>query len=195
MAFKKDKDKERDILKEELEEEREGEVEEERYENEDLEGESAEKPKDAQIKEDENLTLVNDELVLKLTRMQADYNNLKRRTEIEMKKSIDYGIESVACELLPILDNFERALDSEDDKGASFYKGIEMIYNQLIETLRKMNIEEIDALDNPFDPNWHNAIMVEESEEHEEGTVIEVLQKGYKIKDKIIRPSMVKVSK
>lgn len=193
MSFKKDQDKERDILKEELDEEREGEIE--RDENVGLEEESVKKPKGAQIKEDGDLALVNDELILKLTRMQADYSNLKRRTEIEMEKSIDYGIESVACELLPILDNFERALDSEDDKGASFYKGVEMIYNQLIETLRKMNIEEIDALDNPFDPNWHNAIMVEESEEHEEGTVIEVLQKGYKIKDKIIRPSMVKVSK
>lgn len=187
MAFKKGKDEERDVLKEELEEER-GDYEE-------LEEEAVENSEGAQIKEEGDLTLVNDELILKLTRMQADYNNLKRRADIEMKHSVDYGIELVACELLPVLDNFERALDTEKDKEASFYKGVEMIYNQFIETLRKMNIEEIDALDNPFDPNWHDAIMVEESDEHEEGTVIGVLQKGYKIKEKIIRPSMVKVSK
>lgn len=136
-----------------------------------------------------------EELTLKLTRMQADYNNLKRRTEIEKKGSVDFGIETLACELLPILDNFERALEAENDKEASFYQGITMIYSQLIENLNKVGIEEIDALNETFDPNMHNAIMVEESEEHEEGIVIGILQKGYKFKDKVIRPSMVMVSK
>lgn len=136
-----------------------------------------------------------EELTLKLTRMQADYNNLKRRTDIEKKGSVDFGIETLACELLPVLDNFERALEAESDKEAGFYQGIKMIYSQFVEILNKMGIEEIDALHNAFDPNLHNAIMVEESEEHEEDIVIGILQKGYKFKDKVIRPSMVKVSK
>ena len=136
-----------------------------------------------------------EELTLKLTRMQADYSNLKRRTEIEKKGSVDFGIETLAIELLPILDNFERALEVEKDKEASFYQGINMIYIQMVETLNKFGIEEIDAFNSIFDPNKHNAIMVEESEEHEEGIVLDILQKGYQFKDKVIRPSMVKVSK
>lgn len=136
-----------------------------------------------------------EELTLKLTRMQADYNNLKRRTDMEKKGSVDFGIETLAMQLLPVLDNFERALEAENDKEAGFYQGINMIYTQLIDILKCMNIEEIDALNCPFDPNMHNAIMVEESEEHEEGIVTGILQKGYQFKDKVIRPTMVKVSK
>lgn len=136
-----------------------------------------------------------EELTLKLTRMQADYNNLKRRTEIEKKGSIDFGIETLACQLLPVLDNFDRAMEAESHKEATFYQGINMIYVQFTETLKQVGIVEIDALNSAFDPNLHNAIMVEESEEHEEGIVIGVLQKGYQFKDKVIRPSMVMVSK
>ena len=188
------KDKEQDNLEEELDQEQEL----------DKEADQEEKKSDEELKEKENQeeeseeaesSFTNDELILKLTRMQADYNNLKRRTEVEMKSSINYGIETMACQLFPILDNFERALETEEDKETSFYKGVEMIYNQLLEALMRMNIEEIEALDLPFDPNYHNAVMVEESEEHDEGIVIGVLQKGYKIKDKVIRPSMVMVSK
>ncbi|MDR7870189.1 MAG: nucleotide exchange factor GrpE [Tissierellaceae bacterium] len=180
MAFEKDKDKEKDNFEEELEE---------------VLGEVADEESSETTENDNNLALINEELTLKLTRMQADYANLKRRSEIERKGSVDFGIESLACELLPVIDNFERALEAEEDKENSFYKGITMIYNQLIEILNKMSIEEIQALNNPFDPNCHNAIMVEESEGHEEDIVIGVLQKGYKFKDKVIRPSMVKVSK
>lgn len=136
-----------------------------------------------------------EELTLKLTRMQADYTNLKRRSEIEKKGSIDFGIETLACQILPVLDNFDRAMEAESDKESSFYQGINMIYLQLIEILNNAGIKEIDALNSAFDPNLHNAIMVEESSEHEEGIVIGVLQKGYQFKDKVIRPSMVMVSK
>ena len=178
MTFIKDKDKEKENFEEELEEEFKEEV-----------------VAEVEEAEESGLDFTIEELTLKLTRMQADYNNLKRRSEIEMKGAIDYGIETLACELLPVLDNFERALKSENDKEASFYKGVKMIYSQLIEVLNKMCIVEIEAFNKHFDPNYHNAIMVEESEEHDEGIVTGVLQKGYKIKDKVIRPSMVKVSK
>lgn len=158
--------------------------------------EEAEEVEESEINEEtsQNDTEI-EELTLKLTRMQADYNNLKRRSEIEKKGSIDFGIETLACQILPVLDNFDRAMEAESDKESSFYQGINMIYLQLIEILNNAGIEEIDALNSAFDPNLHNAIMVEESEEHEEGIVIGVLQKGYQFKDKVIRPSMVMVSK
>lgn len=164
---------------------KEGERLEEDMEVEEVENTEESIQKDSQV----------DDLMLKLTRMQADYSNLKRRAEIERKGSVDFGIETLAIQLLPVLDNFERALEAEKDKETNFYQGIDMIYNQLVEILKNMCIEEIDALNNPFDPNMHNAIMVEESEEHEEGIVIGVLQKGYQFKDKVIRPTMVMVSK
>lgn len=158
--------------------------------------EANEEVDDSQINENtSNIDTEIEELTLKLTRMQADYSNLKRRAEIERKGSVDYGIETLAIELLPVLDNFERALEVETDKEASFYQGISMIYVQMIDILKELGIEEMDALNKSFDPNMHNAIMVEESEEHEEGIVIGILQKGYQFKDKVIRPSMVKVSK
>ena len=136
-----------------------------------------------------------DELIVKLARLQADFVNYKKRSEKEKEGSIAYGVESFATQLLPIMDNFQRALDSEMDKESSFFKGVEMILNQLKDLLTKKGIEEIDDLGTGFDPNIHNAISMEESEEFQPGKVITVLQKGYKFKDKVIRPSMVIVSK
>lgn len=184
MAYEKDNVK----VEENLEQEQE-ELKEEVEEVEEVDDDEAKEEFSDKAKEEI------EELTLKLTRMQADYNNLKRRSESEKKSSVDFGIEILACELLPIIDNFERALESENDKEASFYQGVKMIYTQLIEVLNRMCIKEIEALNNPFDPNFHDAVMVEESEEHDEGIVIDVLQKGYIFKDKVIRPSMVKVSK
>lgn len=195
MAFNKDKDKEKDNLEEEEDKELDEELAKEQDEELDKEADEKQDQEIEQSEEESISSFTNDELILKLTRMQADYSNLKRRSEIEMKSSIDYGIETLACQLLPVLDSFDRALEVEENKEANFYKGVEMIYNQLLEALKRMNIEEIEALDRPFDPNCHDAVMVEESEEYDEGVVIGVLQKGYRIKDKVIRPSMVKVSK
>lgn len=167
--------------------------------NKGIDDESLEKDEEVEEAEINEENCQNDtgveELILKLTRMQADYSNLKRRSEIEKKGSIDFGIETLACQILPVLDNFDRAMEAESDKESSFYQGINMIYLQLIEVLNNAGVEEIDALNSAFDPNLHNAIMVEESAEHDEGIVIGVLQKGYQFKDKLIRPSMVMVSK
>ena len=135
-----------------------------------------------------------EELNSKLLRLQADFINYRKRTEKEKEGLVNYGIETIACGLLSILDNFERALDSEVDKEDSFYKGIEMIQNQLIELLKDNGIEEIYALNTPFDPNFHHAVLMEKSEDAEEGTIIGVLQKGYTLKGKVIRPSMVRVA-
>jgi molecular chaperone GrpE len=130
-----------------------------------------------------------------LARLQADFVNYKKRTEREKQNLINYGIENFVCELLPILDNFQRAMESEIEQENEFYKGIEMIENQLIELLRKHGVKEIESLDENFDPNCHNAIVLEDVEGVDEGIVTGVLQKGYTLNDKVIRPSMVKVSK
>lgn len=135
-----------------------------------------------------------EEMNTKLLRLQADFVNYRKRTDKEKEGLIDYGIETIVCELLPILDNFERALESEKDKDNGFYKGIEMIRHQLLELLKNNGIEEIDALNAQFDPNYHHAVLMEEVEDVDEGTIVGVLQKGYKFKEKVIRPSMVRVA-
>lgn len=135
-----------------------------------------------------------EELNSKLLRLQADFINYRKRSEREREGSIDYGMETIICGLLPILDNFERALDIEVNRDSSFYQGIEMIQTQLIEFLKNNGVEEIDALNKPFDPNYHHAVLMEESEDADEGTIIGVLQKGYIFKEKVIRPSMVRVA-
>jgi len=130
----------------------------------------------------------------KIIRLQADFLNYKKRTENEKQESINYGIQVVISDILPIIDNFERALESANDKEDNFYKGIEMIRNQLYDVLDKYNIKEIKALGEKFDPNIHHAISTVETND-ESGTVVEVYQKGYLMEDKVVRPSMVIVSK
>lgn len=130
-------------------------------------------------------------------RLKADFMNYKRRTETEKANLISYGIESFVCELLPTIDSLEKALEIEDGEEASegLYKGVEMIHTQIKTLLSNNGVEEIEALGSAFDPNMHHAVVMEESSQYEEGIVTNVIQKGYKIKDKVIRPSMVIVSK
>ena len=103
-----------------------------------------------------------------------------------------FANERIMNELLLVIDNFDRALQSEQDKESPFYAGVELIKKQLEDTLFKNGLEEIDALNQDFDPNYHHAVMQGEGEEPNK--VLEVLQKGYKLKEKVIRPVMVKVS-
>jgi molecular chaperone GrpE len=131
----------------------------------------------------------------RLLRLQADFVNFRKRSEKEKENSINYGIESVVCDLLPVIDNFQRALDSEADKEDSFYQGVKMIEQQLINMLKNNSVEEIISIGQTFDTSFHHAVAMEESDTLEAGLVMEVLQKGYMLKDKVIRPSMVKVSK
>jgi molecular chaperone GrpE len=133
------------------------------------------------------------ELQTKLTRLQADFQNYKRRTENDKAISINYGIESIAIDILPVLDNFQRALSTNEDKEELFYKGVSMIEKQFVEALEKNCVKEIESLGKEFDPNFHHAVSTLESEE-EQGIILEVLQKGYIINEKVIRPAMVIVS-
>lgn len=136
-----------------------------------------------------------EEINTQLLRLQADFINYRNRVNKEKENSIAYGMETIVCEILPVIDNFNRALENEENTEGSFYKGIKMIEKQLLDVLEKNSVIEIKALGEEFDPNFHHAVVMEESEDHDSNTVIEILQKGYKLKDKVIRPSMVKVSK
>lgn len=126
----------------------------------------------------------------------ADADNMKKRLQAEADNVRKYRIQSFASEVLPVLDSLERALDVKvDDQNLKNYvKGFEMIYTQLKSVLEKEGVCEIEALDKPFDPNFHNALMQEKREGVESGIVIEVLQKGYMLKDRVLRATLVKVS-
>lgn len=126
----------------------------------------------------------------------ADAENLKKRLQSEADNVRKYRIQGFATEVLPVIDNLERALDVKvDDPDVKNYaKGFEMIYQQLVHILEMEGVKEIEAKDKPFDPNFHQALMQEAKEGVEPGMVIEVLQKGYMLKDRVLRATLVKVS-
>ncbi|MGJ9381683.1 nucleotide exchange factor GrpE [Salipaludibacillus sp. CF4.18] len=132
----------------------------------------------------------------RLLRTQADFDNFRRRMNKEKESAAKYKSQSLAESLLPAMDNFERALQvdaqSEDTKG--LLQGMEMVYRQLKEALEKEGIVPIETVGQPFDPHFHQAVMQVESDEFESNIVVEELQPGYKLKDRIIRPAMVKVN-
>lgn len=127
-------------------------------------------------------------------RLMAEFQNYKRRSEKERNDIYAYANEKLISELLNVADNFERALASDTDANEGFVKGMEMIFKQLNDVMTKAGVEEIKALGEDFDPNFHNAVMMEDSEEYKSGKVSAVLQKGYTLNGKVIRPSMVKVA-
>lgn len=137
-----------------------------------------------------------DETENKMLRIQADYDNFKRRSRLDMENTQKYRSQSLVTEILPALDSFERALqiEVEDEKMKSVLQGMTMVYKQLVQALQNEGVEEIESKNKPFDPHLHQAILQVEDEAYESNTVIEELQKGYKLKDRIIRPAMVKVN-
>lgn len=137
------------------------------------------------------------ELINRTQRLQADFENFRRRTRGEKDELMQYASQGVITKLLPVLDNFDRALIVAKEREAenSFIEGVDMIFRQLLQVLANEGLEEVDALGCAFDPNCHDAVMQIESSEAEENTVVEEIQKGYRLKGKLIRPSMVKVAK
>lgn len=129
-------------------------------------------------------------------RLRADYDNLARRNRLDLEASAKYRAQNLLTELLPVLDNLDRALKVETttEEAASLYKGVEMVYNQLLVATQKEGLEVIAAEGESFDPNFHQAVMQEQDSEKEAGTVLRELQKGYKLKDRVLRPSMVSVN-
>lgn len=156
--------------------------------------EKEETSEEAESKVEDEETSEEEELKEQLIRLQADFMNYKKRVDKEKQGLIKFAIKDFVSDLLPIIDNFERALNSEEDKENGFYNGVELIYQDLMKLLKSHGVEEIKEVGEDFDPNLHHAVIMEESDEYEEGKVIEVLQTGYKIEDKLVRPAMVKVS-
>lgn len=132
----------------------------------------------------------------KYVRLMAEFQNYKKRVAKEKNDIREYATEKLVMELLPVLDNFERALAaSAEDDPAGYAKGMELIFTQMVTELQKSGLTEVEAEGQDFDPTKHNAVMTEENEELESGKVSKVLQKGYALNDKVIRPSMVAVTK
>ncbi|MCQ2548267.1 MAG: nucleotide exchange factor GrpE [Clostridia bacterium] len=132
-------------------------------------------------------------LELKYTRLMADFQNFKRRSNEEKAGIYQRANESIVVELLLVMDNFERAMEHAPE-GDAFAEGVSQIYKQLQGVLDKNGVKEIEAQGLEFDPNFHNAVMTEDSDEVESGHIIQVLQKGYTLNGKVVRPSMVKVA-
>ncbi len=144
-----------------------------------------------EVKEEEKAE--EEALNIKYLRLMADFQNFKRRTEKEKSDIYAFANEKIISGLLDVIDNFERAMATGNAED-SFFKGMEMILKQLLGVLDRAGAEEIKALGEDFDPNYHNAVMMEDSTEYESGKVTEVLQKGYTLNNRVIRPSMVKVA-
>ena len=130
----------------------------------------------------------------RILRLQADFENFRRRTAKEKEELAAVITQNLLTDLLPLLDNFERAMAVEQTDGEAFQKGVEMIFTQLREVLDKHGLENIEAEGQPFDPNIHQAVMHVENPDVEDGTITQVLQKGYQAKGRVIRPAMVQVA-
>lgn len=179
--------KERDLAEDVQEQEENSEeetVSEETQESGEETVDTEESENEAKEQEDENT---------KYMRLMADFQNYKRRVEKEKSDIYAYANEKLVVELLEVIDNFERALEVEtEDTG--FKEGMTMIFKQTGVVLEKAGLAEIPALGEVFDPNVHNAVMSEDTEEYESGKVSGVMQKGYTLNGKVIRPSMVRVA-
>ena len=162
-------------------------------ENEEAETESEKEPvsekKAASVEKPEE----EEELQTRYLRLAADFQNFKRRTEKEKNDIYAYANEKIATDLLDVIDSFDRAL-AADAADSNLLEGMKMILKQLKGVLEKNGIEEMKAEGEAFDPNFHHAVLVEASEDRESGEITSVLQKGYLLNKKVIRPAMVKVA-
>jgi len=128
-------------------------------------------------------------------RLAADFENYKRRTRQELADRTQYANEELLRKLLPILDNFKRALDQAPEGiDPNWYEGIKLVARQFEETLQDQGLSAIPAVGEKFDPTQHEAIASEETDEHEEGTVVEEMQPGYRLHNRVLRPTLVKVA-
>ena len=136
------------------------------------------------------------DLTDRLKRSMAEFDNFRKRSEKEKATMFDMGARSIAEKILPVVDNFERAMVAapKEGDGKAFADGITMIYNQLKKTLEDLGVKPIDCVGQPFDPNFHNAVMHVEDESLGENVVAEELLRGYMYKDSVLRHSMVKVA-
>lgn len=143
----------------------------------------------------EKLRAERDNLLDRLARLQAEFDNYRKRAAKENADFRDYAVADAARGLLPVLDSFGLALKNANAKPEDFRKGVELIYKQLQDLLQKMNVQRVPAQGEPFDPRVHEAIEMVESDEVPDHHVLEELQPGYRIKDRLLRPAMVRVAK
>ena len=157
-------------------------------ENEAETAETAEEP----VQGDKKTQELNDKLMITI----AEFDNFRKRSEKEKSAMFEIGAKAIIEKILPVLDNFERGLDSisEEEKGSAFAQGIEQIYKQFVKVLDEAGVKAIEAVGNEFDPNLHNAVMHIEDDSLGENIVAEEFQKGYMYKDSVVRHSMVKVA-
>ncbi|WP_298472899.1 nucleotide exchange factor GrpE [uncultured Psychrobacillus sp.] len=129
-------------------------------------------------------------------RLRADFENYKRRVQKDKEADYKYRAQSLLSDLLPVLDNLERALavEATSEEAISLTKGVDMVYRSLVAAVEKEGLESVESEGKPFDPNLHHAVMQEKDESQDSGIVLQELQKGYKLKDRILRPAMVKVN-
>ncbi|QUY65180.1 nucleotide exchange factor GrpE [Helcococcus kunzii] len=191
------KDKNKETIEKDLEKESEEEVAEETKNEESSKNSEEEIKEESSSNENEESVDENAKLKDSLLRLQADFSNYKRRVEKEKADIHKYAAESIITKLLPVLDNFDRAFKEvqEEDKDDAFTKGIELIRQDLDKILVQEGLEVIESDNQKFDANLHHAVFMEENDEVESEHIIETFQKGYKLKDKVIRPAMVKVSR
>ncbi|WP_423799135.1 nucleotide exchange factor GrpE [Neobacillus sp. SAB-20_R2A] len=165
-----------------------------------MEAETAEQPVHAEAEAQlQEIQMLKDKLEAaenRYLRLQADFDNFKRRTRLDQEAGEKYRAQKLVTDLLPVLDNFGRALEIEADneQTKSVLQGMDMVYRSLIDALKKEGVEPIEAVGKEFDPHQHHAVMQGDDAAYGSNVVIEEFQKGYLLKDRVIRPSMVKVN-
>ncbi|MGH9524487.1 MAG: nucleotide exchange factor GrpE [Terriglobales bacterium] len=147
-----------------------------------------ESPELAELRKERDL------LVDRLARLQAEFDNARKRAAKEQQDYRDYALADALKSLLPIVDSFDRALET-DESGTDFKKGVELINRQFHDALLKLGLQPIEAKGQTFDPNLHQAVQVVDTDEFEDHQVIDELQRGYKLKDRLLRPAMVRVAR
>lgn len=152
-----------------------------------------------EVEEVDELTLLKQQLEEeqdRTVRLRADFENYKRRVQKDKEADYKYRAQSLLSDLLPVLDNLERALavEATSEEAISLTKGVDMVYRSLVAAVEKEGLESVESEGKPFDPNLHHAVMQEKDENQDSGIVLQELQKGYKLKDRILRPAMVKVN-
>ncbi|NLD49349.1 MAG: nucleotide exchange factor GrpE [Clostridiaceae bacterium] len=163
----------------------------------DTEGDSSslskEELKDLQLKLDEK-SIKCEEYFTMLQRTTAEFDNYKKRTAKEKDSLYSDAVSDVVAAFLPVLDNIERAIQASESESGQLKEGVELIYRQFKEIMSKLGVEDIEAVGNSFDPKLHNAVMHIDDDSFSENVIVEEFQKGYILKDRVIRHSMVKVA-
>jgi len=151
-------------------------------------------PRAEHVSEVDKLRAERDMLIDRLARMQADFDNARKRASREQQDFRDYALADTIRALIPVLDSFDRALKSSPEKS-EFHVGVELIHKQLQDVLTRLGVQAVLAAGQQFDPRYHEAIEMVDTEDARDNEVIEELQRGYKLKDRLLRPAMVRVAR